>query len=199
MIGRLTGCILQKQPPWLLIDVNGVGYEIEAPMSTFYVLPDINATVVLHTHLLVREDAQILYGFASDSDRSLFRALLKISGVGGKMALAILSGMTASEFALAVQAGDVAQLTRIPGVGKKTAERLIIEMRDRLDKLELGDAATGSVKPGEAPNTDEGDAVSALIALGYKPNDASKMIRTVAEAGMNTEAMIKAALQAKLK
>ncbi len=199
MIGRLTGCILRKQPPWLLIDVNGVGYEVEAPMSTFYVLPDINATVVLHTHLLVREDAQILYGFASDSDRSLFRALLKISGVGGKMALAILSGMTASEFALAVQAGDVAQLTRIPGVGKKTAERLIIEMRDRLDKLELGDAAVAAAKPGETPGTSEGDAVSALIALGYKPNDASKMIRTASEPGMNTEAMIKAALQAKLK
>lgn len=197
MIGQLRGRILSKQPPVLLIDVNGVGYEVEAPMSTFYALPEASEEVVLHTHLLVREDAQILYGFASDSDRSLFRSLLKISGVGGKMALAILSSMTASEFAAAVEAGDTAQLTKIPGVGKKTAERLIIEMRDRLDKLQLTGAAAVAAPSGEVPRTADGDAVSALIALGYKPNEASRMIRQVSTPDMDTEAMIKAALQAK--
>ncbi|MGV6826129.1 MAG: Holliday junction branch migration protein RuvA [bacterium] len=196
MIGRLRGRIINKQPPSLLIDVNGIGYEVEAPMSTFYALPHNDEPVVLHTHLLVREDAQILYGFASEADRSLFRTLLKVSGVGGKMALAILSGMTAEEFSQAIQAGDTAQLTRLPGVGKKTAERLIVEMRDRLEKLDLPDAGTSpSVSSG--PRSADGDAVSALIALGYKPNEASKMVRAVASADMDTESLIKAALQAK--
>jgi Holliday junction DNA helicase RuvA len=198
MIGRLRGRIIQRHPPFLLVEVNGIGYEVEAPMSTFYALPEGDAEVVLHTHLAVREDAHILYGFAREGDRALFRALLKVSGVGGKMALAILSGMTADEFALCVQAGDVAALTRLPGVGKKTAERLVVEMRDRLDGLS-GSAAP--LKPSAVPVLGgvadaTADAVSALIALGYKPAEASRMVRAVDSSGLGTEEIIKAALQA---
>ena len=130
MIGRLRGRVLAKQPPFLLLDVNGVGYEIEAPMSTFYQLPAGDEPVVLHTHLAVREDAHVLYGFARESERALFRLLLKVSGVGGKVALGVLSGMSADEFGRAIRGGDIAALTRLPGVGKKTAERLVVEMRD---------------------------------------------------------------------
>jgi Holliday junction DNA helicase RuvA len=199
MIGMLRGRIIQRHPPFLLIDVNGVGYEVEAPMSTFYALPEGSAEVILHTHLTVREDAHILYGFAREGDRAMFRALLKVNGVGGKMALAILSGMTADEFALCVQTGDIAALTRLPGVGKKTAERLIVEMRDRLEGLS-GNAAPlrpGPVGAGAAPADPSADAVSALIALGYKPPEASRMVRAVAGEGLGTEALIKAALQGK--
>lgn len=204
MIGRLRGRVVYKQPPFLLLDVNGVGYEIEAPMSTFYLLPAGDESVTLHTHLAIREDAHVLYGFARAGDRQLFRDLLKVSGVGGKMALAILSGMTAEEFALCVQAGDSVALTRLPGIGKKTAERLVIEMRDRLERLELGAGAaapaSGAGKPGEvAGKSADADAVSALIALGYKGNEASRMVRAVFEAGMDTEQTIRAALKAAAK
>ena len=197
MIGLLRGRVVQKQPPFLLLDVNGVGYEVEAPMSTFYNLPADDALVTLFTHLAIRDDAHVLYGFAHERDRFLFRALLKVNGVGGKMALAILSGMTTEEFSLCIQSGDGAALTRLPGVGKKTAERLIIEMRDRLEPLS-GATPTGGVPPNvqQVPHTADGDAVSALIALGYKPNDASRMVRTVATEDMDTETIIKAALQA---
>lgn len=197
MIGMLRGRVVSRQPPMLLVDVNGVGYEVEAPMSTFYALPEGQAEVTLHTHLAVREDAHILYGFAREGDRALFRALLKVSGVGGKMALAILSGMTADEFALCVQAGDIAALTRLPGVGKKTAERLVVEMRDRLEGLS-GNAAPlpGGVAPVAAPGGDaSSDAISALLALGYKPAEATRMVRAVSAEGLGTEAIIKAALQ----
>lgn len=195
MIGRLRGRILSKQPPFLLLDVNGVGYEIEAPMSTFYVLPQGDQEVTLHTHLSVREDAHVLYGFARENDRTLFRALLKVSGVGGKMALGVLSGMTAEEFSQAVHAGDIAGLTRLPGVGKKTAERLVIEMRDKLDKV-FGDSggAAVTVAGGGQVGPDQ-DAVSALIALGYRPPEASRMVSKVFEEGMDTEAIIRAALK----
>ncbi len=201
MIGRLRGRILAKQPPSLLLDVNGVGYEIEAPMSTFYVLPAGNEEVVLHTHLSVREDAHVLYGFAREADRTLFRALLKVSGVGGKMALGVLSGMTAEEFNQAVQAGDIAALTRLPGVGKKTAERLVIEMRDKLDKLGIGmSVASGKPVAAEtAPAGADQDAVSALIALGYKPPEASRMVSKVFDDGMDTEEIIRAALKGSVK
>lgn len=199
MIGLLRGRILRRHPPFLLIDVAGVGYEVEAPMSTFYALPEGDGETTLHTHLAIREDAHVLYGFAREGDRAMFRALLKVNGVGGKMALAILSGMTADEFALCVQAGDVTALTRVPGVGKKTAERLIIEMRDRLDglsgnaaPLQASAAPSGAATPADA----SGDAVSALIALGYKPADASRMVRAVKVEGLGTEGIIKAALQA---
>ncbi len=201
MIGRLRGRVLAKQPPSLLLDVNGVGYEIEAPMSTFYVLPAGNEEVVLHTHLSVREDAHVLYGFAREADRTLFRALLKVSGVGGKMALGVLSGMTAEEFNQAVQAGDIAALTRLPGVGKKTAERLVVEMRDKLDKLGIGmSSQPGAVVAAEtAPTGADQDAVSALIALGYKPPEASRMVSKVFEDGMDTEEIIRAALKGSVK
>jgi Holliday junction DNA helicase RuvA len=197
VIGMLRGRIISRQPPTLLVDVNGVGYEVEAPMSTFYALPEGQAEVTLHTHLAVREDAHILYGFAREGDRALFRALLKVSGVGGKMALAILSGMTADEFALCVQAGDIAALTRLPGVGKKTAERLVVEMRDRLEGLSGNAAplAATAAPVGMGGGDATADAVSALVALGYKPAEASRMVRAVAGDGLSTEALIKAALQ----
>jgi Holliday junction DNA helicase RuvA len=199
MIGRLRGVILAKQPPFLLLDVNGVGYEVEAPMSTFYVLPEGDAPVTLHTHLSVREDAHVLYGFAREADRTLFRALLKVSGVGGKMALGVLSGMTAEEFGQAVQAADHAALTRLPGVGKKTAERLVVEMRDKLDAV--GVTPSPGAAPGAPPaavGADQ-DAVAALIALGYKAPEASRMVSKVFEDGMNTESIIKAALRGTVK
>lgn len=199
MIGLLRGRVLHKQPPFLLLDVNGVGYEIEAPMSTFYALPLGEETVTLHTHLAIRDDAHILYGFISASDRALFRALLKVNGVGGKMALAILSGMTADEFSLTVQAGDVAALTRLPGVGKKTAERLIVEMRDRLDKLCVsiggGSPAAGGSFAAPAAHAPLDDALSALMALGYKPADAQRMTKGIDCDGLSTEEIIRAALQ----
>jgi len=195
VIGRLRGRILSKHPPFLLLDVNGVGYEIEAPMSTFYALPHGDEEVTLHTHLSVREDAHVLYGFAREADRTLFRALLKVSGVGGKMALGVLSGMTAEEFGLAVQAGDIAGLTRLPGVGKKTAERLLVEMRDKFDKIGIPPAAGVVAAAGMAPVTADQDAVAALIALGYKPPEASRMVSSVFAEGMETEAIIKAALK----
>ncbi len=199
MIGRLRGQILSKQPPFLLLDVNGVGYEIEAPMSTFYVLPAGDEPVTLHTHLAVREDAHVLYGFAREADRTLFRALLKVSGVGGKMALGVLSGMTSEEFSLAVHAGDHAALTRLPGVGKKTAERLVVEMRDKLDGIGGLPATSPPSVTGAAPIGADHDAVSALIALGYRPPEASRMVSKVFEAGMGTEAIIRAALQGTVK
>jgi Holliday junction DNA helicase RuvA len=201
MIGRLRGRIVSRQPPFLLLEVNGVGYEIEAPMSTFYVLPEGDGEVVLHTHLSVREDAHVLFGFAREADRTLFRALLKVSGVGGKMALGVLSGMTAEEFSQAVQAGDLAALTRLPGVGKKTAERLVVEMRDKLDKIGIqAPAATGGVAAVTPPPVGaDQDAVSALVALGYRPPEASRMVSKVFEADMDTEAIIKAALQGTVK
>ncbi|MDJ0739329.1 MAG: Holliday junction branch migration protein RuvA [Gammaproteobacteria bacterium] len=195
MIGRLRGRILAKQPPFLLLDVNGVGYEVEAPMSTFYVLPAGDDEIVLHTHLAVREDAHILYGFAREADRTLFRALLKVSGVGGKMALGVLSGMTAEEFGRAVQAGDIAALTRLPGVGKKTAERLVVEMRDKLDAVAELPGSAPPVAGSEPHKGADQDAVSALIALGYKPPEASRMVSKVFEAGMDTESVIRAALK----
>jgi len=199
MIGRLRGRILSRQPPFLLLEVNGVGYELEAPMSTFYVLPGGDEEVTLHTHLSVREDAHILFGFAREADRTLFRALLKVSGVGGKMALGVLSGMTAEEFSQAVQAADLAALTRLPGVGKKTAERLVIEMRDKLDKIGLPPGGGQLAAQTAAPAGADQDAVSALVVLGYRPPEASRMVSKVFEEGMDTETIIKAALQGTVK
>ena len=199
MIGRLRGEIVTKQPPVLMLDVQGVGYEIEAPMSTFYNLPDVGQSTVLFTHLLVRDDAHILFGFATESERLLFRTLLKVNGVGAKMALVILSGMSLDEFALCVQSDDVSALVKLPGIGKKTAERLIIEMRDRLDKMNVSPGVdirqpekTDNISSQASPVA---DAVSALIALGYKPNDASRMVRNVDAEGLSSEEIIRAALQ----
>jgi Holliday junction DNA helicase RuvA len=197
MIGRLRGELISKTPPFLLLDVNGVGYDVESPMSTFYNLPAVGEQVILFTHLAIRDDAHVLYGFASESERSLFRSLLKVSGVGAKMALAILSGMSADEFAACVQAQDTAALVRLPGIGKKTAERLIVEMKDRLDKLELGDVAAqpkGTARAVE--HSPVADAVGALIALGYKANDASRMVRGIDSEGLSSEEIIRASLKA---
>jgi len=197
MIGRLRGELISKDPPFLLLDINGVGYDVESPMSTFYNLPETGKQVVLFTHLAIRDDAHVLYGFASESERSLFRALLKVNGVGAKMALAILSGMSADEFAACVQAEDTVALVRLPGIGKKTAERLIVEMRDRLGKLDLPQA---TVAPAGSPQNRErspvADAVGALIALGYKPNDASRMVRAIECDGLSSEEIIRASLKA---
>ena len=199
MIGRLNGEIIEKQAPYLLLDVKGVGYELEAPMSTFYELPECGEHVTLHTHLLVREDAQTLYAFKHLRDRSLFRNLLKVNGVGAKMALAILSGMDANAFTQCIHHGDVDSLVRIPGVGKKTAERLIIDMRDRLDK----DSTTTVTSNGKSINGVNGhaakdpvaDAVSALVSLGYKPNEASRMVSNVDTKDQNSENIIRDALK----
>ncbi len=199
MIGRLRGQVAAKLPPMILLDVNGVGYEIEAPMSTFYNLPEVGAETTLVTHLAVREDAHILYGFSSEKERLLFRTLLKVNGVGAKMALVILSGMSATEFAFCVQSEDTSALVRLPGIGKKTAERLIIEMRDRLDKIDI--SLPGNPSPDNtqvaaaAEGTAVADAVSALIALGYKPVDASRMVRGVETGDLASEEIIRKALQ----
>jgi Holliday junction DNA helicase RuvA len=198
VIGRLQGEILSKHPPVLLLDVHGVGYEVEAPMSTFYDLPAVGEKATLFTHLSIREDAHVLYGFVREADRSLFRALLRVSGVGGKMALAILSGMTADEFSFCVHAGDVAALTRVPGVGKKTAERLIVEMRDRLENVTRV-PGTVSVTTGAVAGSPLVEATSALVALGYKPADASRMVKGVAGEDMASEQIIRAALQSVAK
>lgn len=197
MIGRLRGEVVHRQPPFLLLEVNGVGYELEAPMSTFYDLPQ-QGSVVLYTHLAIRDDAHVLYGFVRESERALFRTLLKVSGVGAKMALAILSGMSADEFARCIQSDDTASLVRLPGIGKKTAERLIVEMRDRLDSLPVA-GVTAMPRPGgpaELPAADPvADAVGALVALGYKPNEASRLVRGVDCEGLGSEQIIRAALR----
>ncbi|HHH44118.1 MAG TPA: Holliday junction branch migration protein RuvA [Gammaproteobacteria bacterium] len=197
MIGFLRGVLREKQPPGLLLEVQGVGYEVNAPMTTFYDLPAVGETITLFTHLAVREDAHTLYGFSKLSDRTLFRTLIKVNGVGAKMALTILSGMDAGVFAACVQAGDTASLVKLPGVGKKTAERLVVEMRDRLADWDTGGATTGpaSSAPPDVANPVE-EAVSALVALGYKPQDASRMVRAVETRELATEDIIRTALQA---
>lgn len=204
MIGLLRGKLIYKQAPDLLLDVGGVGYELLASMTTFLDLPEPDvgggknqSEVTLFTHLIVREDAHTLYAFSSTKERALFRILLKVNGVGPKMALAIVSGMTADEFALLVHSGDVTGLTRLPGVGKKTAERLIIEMRDRLPKPdEAQEHESASSKP-LARNLEE-EAVSALLALGYKPTQASKMVSSFTGDGLSVEEIVRNALKASL-
>lgn len=190
MIGFIEGVLVRKQPPHLLVSVGGVGYEIESPMTVFYDLPDAGANVTLHTHLQVREDAHKLYGFNTLRQRDLFRSLLKVSGVGPRVALAILSGLNAEDFERCVANGDIAQLTRVPGIGRKTAERLLVEMRDRLVDL-AGSGAVGL--PDDAGSADQ-DALSALVALGYKNAEASKALRAVRKPGMNSEELIRGAL-----
>lgn len=190
MIGYIEGVLVRKQPPHLLVSVGGVGYEIEAPMTVIYELPDTGSPVTLHTHLQVREDAHKLYGFNTLRQRDLFRTLLKVSGVGPRVALAILSGLTAEQFERCVGDGDIAQLTRVPGIGRKTAERLLVEMRDRL--TDLGGAEAAGL-PADAGNAEQ-DALSALVALGYKNAEASRALRGVRKPGMNSEDLIRGAL-----
>jgi len=197
MIGRLQGIILEKQPPSILLDVQGVGYELEASMTTFYNLPECGEKIVLHTHLVVREDAQLLYGFHSLSERLMFRNLIKISGVGPKLALTILSGMSADDFTRCILEEDSKALTKLPGVGKKTAERLVIELKDRLEKdgaVRLPGMADATAKVERQANP-VNDAVSALISLGYKAQQASQMVRELDVEDKSTEEIIRAALQ----
>jgi Holliday junction DNA helicase RuvA len=203
MIGRLKGILLTKQPPTLLLDVKGVGYVVDAPMSTFYQLPDINQEVVLHTHLVVREDVQQLCGFATEAERSMFRSLIKINGVGPKLALSILSAISADDFARCIQNNDTTTLVRLPGVGKKTAERLVIEMRDKLKDWQAGAlAAQGKATAGMMDIDHKADpveeAVSALIALGYKPPQASRMVSQIDSHGLSSEDIIRDALKASI-
>ncbi|WP_373186568.1 Holliday junction branch migration protein RuvA [Halopseudomonas sp.] len=198
MIGRLTGVLLEKQPPHIILDVQGVGYELDAPMSTFYKLPALGQSVTLHTHMVVREDAQLLYAFGEKRERELFRELIRLNGVGPKLALALMSGLEVDELIRAVQAQDTSALVRVPGVGKKTAERLLIELRDRFKAWE---ALPGAFKPlaGEGGNavpvSQSSDAVSALIALGYKPQEASRAVAAIEEDGMSSEELIRRALK----
>jgi Holliday junction DNA helicase RuvA len=190
MIGSLRGRIATKTPPQLMIDVGGVGYELEAPMSTFFHLPAIGQEVSLLTHLVVREDAQMLYGFATQDERRLFRNLLKVSGVGPKIALALLSGISVEAFAQCILSEDVAALIRVPGIGRKTAERLFVEMRDRVAHLEVGAGMTRS--DGASP---ESEALGALIGLGYKPAEAARLLKVVEPGAHTTEDLIRRALQ----
>ena len=196
MIGYLYGKLVRKQPPILVIDVQGVGYEVEAPMTTFYNLPEAGETIHLYTHLAVREDAHLLFGFSSEAERYLFRNLIRVNGVGAKMALTILSGIEADDFSRCIQEGDSDRLVRLPGIGKKTADRLIIEMRDRLkDLYAMVDTPARSESAGAGSEPLE-DAISALIALGYKPQEASRYVHAVAGPDMKGEEIIRAALKA---
>jgi len=198
MIGFLKGRLALKQPPSLMVDVNGVGYELEAPMSTFYGLPAAGESVALFTHLVVREDAHVLFGFGTESERRLFRGLLKVSGVGPKIALGILSGASVEDFLRIVEAEDVPLLTRIPGIGRKTAERVIIEMRDSVQKLAAPALREGSV-PGPAASSPQGEAFAALVALGYKPPEVTRLLKAADEPGLSTTEIIRRALKAAAK
>jgi holliday junction DNA helicase RuvA len=199
VIGRIEGVLLEKQAPELLIDVQGLGYEVLVSLNTFFDLPALGEKVALCTHFVVREDVQQLYGFADTRERELFRTLIKVSGVGPKMALAILSGMTATDFVRSVQTNDTATLVKLPGVGKKTAERLIVEMRDRL--ASFGDAADLDLLSPSAntqPDTVK-EAESALIALGYKPQEAARMVNASAADGQTSQELIRLALKSMVK
>jgi Holliday junction DNA helicase RuvA len=198
MIGRLRGILASKQPPSLLLDVAGVGYEIEAPMSTFYELPELGREVTLHIHMAVKEDAHTLYGFAKEPERSLFRTLIKVSGVGAKTALSILSGVSVDDFARLIQRADIAALQRIPGIGKKTAERLIVEMKDKVNAVG-GSAAAVLGERGAVPNDPVTEASVALQALGYKPAEVSKLVQAAAQPGDSAEMIIRKALKSALR
>lgn len=204
MIGRLRGNILEKQPPLVLLEANGVGYEVHMPMTCFYELPELGQEAIVFTHFVVREDAQLLYGFNDKQERALFRELIKVNGVGPKLALAILSGMSAQQFVSAVEREEITALVKLPGVGKKTAERLVVEMKDRFKGLN-GDLFNSSseislpAKAAQATEVDtEAEAASALVALGYKPQEASRMVSKIAKPGADSETLIRDALRAAL-
>ena len=202
MIAWMHGVLREKQPPLLLVDTGGVGYELEAPMTTFYDLPPVGEAVTLHLHHVVREDAQHLYAFARRSERDLFRQLLRVSGVGAKLGLAILSGMDAGGFSRCVLEGDAASLSRLPGIGKKTAERLIMEMRDRIETEVSGmaPARTGTgAGPAAQRNDPVAEAVRALVALGLKPAEASRRVHAVATDGLECEEIVRLALQSMVR
>ena len=195
MIGFLRGKIALKAPPLIVLDVNGVGYEIEAPMTVFYNLPEVGAEITLQTHLVVREDAHNLFGFATDADKTMFKTLIKISGVGAKLALVILSGQSAEQFQTCIQNNDVTALVKLPGVGKKTAERLVMELRDKLPK---SDDVPQLASVGNLGNA-RAEAISALCSLGYKPLDASRMVSAIQPEGKTCETIIRLALQSAAK
>lgn len=190
MIGFLKGTLVSKRPPSLTVEVGGVGYDVDAPMSTFYKLPETGHSLTLFTHLLVREDAHVLYGFFTESERALFRSLLKVSGVGARIALGVLSGMSVEGFHRCVHEKDVASLTKLPGIGRKTAERLVLEMEDRVPKQLDGADATAL-----QPATSAGEAHEALLALGYKPAEAGKMLKDLDTKRLTTEELIREALK----
>ncbi|TNH05796.1 Holliday junction branch migration protein RuvA [Testudinibacter sp. TR-2022] len=203
MIGRLQGTIIEKQPPEIVLDVQGVGYELLLPMTSFYSLPEINDSVVLFTHLVVREDAHLLFGFATKQDRTLFRELIKTNGVGPKLALAILSAMSVDEFAFAIEREELSKLVKIPGVGKKTAERLLVELKGKFANMPKADFFI-KIPNGRHRDLDlstpnyEDDAVAALVALGYKALDAEKMVKRIAKPELTSEQLIREALKAAL-
>jgi Holliday junction DNA helicase RuvA len=194
VIGRLSGTLLSKLPPLLLLDVHGVGYELEAPMSTFFRLPAVGESVVLQTHLVVREDAQLLFGFATMAEKTLFRDLIKISGVGPKVALAVLSGISVEDYWATVRSGETGRLVKLPGIGKKTAERLVLEMRDKAGAGEVSLPGAGA-----APQGALSEARSALASLGYKPPEVQRLTDAVYKDGMSTEAIIQEALKRALR
>ncbi|PVX32370.1 Holliday junction DNA helicase subunit RuvA [Pasteurella langaaensis DSM 22999] len=204
MIGHLRGKLIEKQPPEILLDVQGVGYELLLPMTSFYNLPEAGQECALYTHLVVREDAHLLFGFSTKTDRTLFRELIKTNGVGPKLALAILSAMSVHEFAYAIEREELSKLVKIPGVGKKTAERLLVELKGKFKGVQQPDFFVESQSI-RAPNIEpialeapSDEAVAALLALGYKATDAEKMIKKVAKAGLTSEQLIREALKAAL-
>jgi len=195
MIGFIRGKLVSKTPPQLVVDVHGVGYEVEAPMTTFYDLPALGEELKLFTHLVVREDAHILFAFSTEADRMMFRTLIKVNGVGPKLALTILSGQSADEFHRCIHDNDIQALVRLPGIGKKTAERLIIELRDRLPSVTDSSGSGLSVSSNSAVNNPKQEAISALCALGYKPQDANKMVHAIPQEDKSCEDIIRLALQ----
>jgi len=200
VIGRLRGTLAEKQPPHLIIDVNGLGYELEVPMTTLYRLPKVGEPVTLHTHLVVREDAHLLYGFGEKRERELFRELIRLNGVGPKLALALMSGLEIDELVRCVQAQDASVLVRVPGVGKKTAERLLVELKDRFKAWEVVPSMFALVPnqpdmPAAQVASAESDAVNALISLGYKPQEASKAVSAIKDKNLSAEDMIRRALK----
>jgi Holliday junction DNA helicase RuvA len=196
LIGFLRGTLVVKQPPVLVLDVNGVGYELSAPMSTFYELPAVGDEIMLLTHLLVREDAQVLYGFINEDERLLFRSLLRVSGIGAKIALAILSGISAEGFVHCVRSEDTATLIKVPGIGRKTAERLIVEMRDRIGSTPEG-TATANAMSSAGKSVEE--AYGALVALGYKPAESTRLLKNIDTDGLGAEQIIRLALKGAVK
>lgn len=202
MIGRIHGKLLDKQAPNLLVDANGLAYEVSVPMTTYYELPEIGETVMLFTHLVVREDAHLLYGFATQRDRSLFRLLIKVNGIGPKVALVILSGMTAEEFVHCVQSGDSDALVSLPGIGLKTAQRLLVETRDRVQAVWQAQHATPAAQslPSSGGGRALAEAESALIALGYKKPEANRVLRKLqADHAASSEELIRQALRSMVK
>jgi Holliday junction DNA helicase RuvA len=205
VIGRLRGSVLEKQPPIVLLELQGVGYEVHMPMTCFYELPEIGQEAIVFTHFVVREDAQLLYGFNDKQERALFKELIKVNGVGPKLALAILSGMSAQQFVSAIEQEAISSLVKLPGIGKKTAERLVVEMKDRFKGLNgdlfnpVSDIDLPSVKSQGPSQADiEAEAAAALIALGYKPQEASRMVSKVAKPDSDSETLIRDALRAAL-